>query len=109
MHMHMKCSHLWGAAHDCLNLVDHRKRRVNIMKEIRNGYVPVLVGKGKDTEKIWLSIEAIHHPTVVELLDQSADELGYQQGLLRIIYDVNIFKDIIHNVSNNYLSNYICS
>nr|KYP34548.1 hypothetical protein KK1_044487 [Cajanus cajan] len=78
------------------------------MEQVRKGYVPVLVGKGKSTEKIWVSIEAIQHPTVVQLLHQSADELGYQQGVLRIIYDVNIFKDIIHNASNNYLSTYIC-
>ncbi|KAK7385927.1 hypothetical protein VNO78_31905 [Psophocarpus tetragonolobus] len=68
------------------------------MEEGRKGYVPVLVGKEGKTEKIWVSIKAIQHPTIVELLDKSADELGYQQGLLRITSDVNFFKAIIHHL-----------
>ncbi|KAH1211538.1 Auxin-responsive protein SAUR71 [Glycine max] len=74
------------------------------MEEGRKGYVPVLVGKGgHNMEKIWVSIKAIQHPTIVELLDQSADELGYQQGLLRIIYDVDNFKAIVDKASKNLL------
>ncbi|KAJ1383113.1 Small auxin-up RNA [Sesbania bispinosa] len=68
----------------------------------RRGYVPVLVGKGEeDIEKIWVTIKEIQHVTIVELLKQYADQYGYhQQGLLRIIYDVDSFKAILHNISN---------
>ncbi|KAJ1385330.1 Small auxin-up RNA [Sesbania bispinosa] len=63
------------------------------------GYVPVLVGKGEDMERIHVSIKAIHHPTIVELLDQSAHEYGHQQGLLRIKCDTHSFKAIIDRIS----------
>ncbi|TKY57200.1 Auxin-induced protein, ARG7 [Spatholobus suberectus] len=78
------------------------------MEEGRKGYVPVLVGKGGYIEKIWIPIKAIRHPTIVELLDQSVDEFGYQQGVLRIIYDANNFKAVIDNASKKYLANYKC-
>ncbi|TKY46774.1 Auxin-induced protein, ARG7 [Spatholobus suberectus] len=53
----------------------------------RRGYVPVLVGKEKDdTEKIWVTIKAIQHLTIVELLEQSVNEYGYQNGLLKITF-----------------------
>ncbi|RDX81972.1 hypothetical protein CR513_37295, partial [Mucuna pruriens] len=66
----------------------------------RRGYVPVLVGETKeDMEKIWVTIQEIHHLTIVELLDQSANEYGYQHGLLIIKYDAQKFKAILHNIS----------
>nr|KYP44441.1 hypothetical protein KK1_034076 [Cajanus cajan] len=66
----------------------------------RRGYVPVLVGeREEDMKKIWVTIEAIQHLTIVELLEQSAKEYGYQNGLLKITYDANKFKAIIHNIS----------
>ncbi|KAL5101421.1 hypothetical protein RYX36_005748, partial [Vicia faba] len=47
-------------------------------------------------ERIWVSIKEIHHPKIVELLEQSAKEYGYKQkGVLRIRCDVDNFKAII--------------
>lgn len=70
------------------------------MKQSNKGHVPVLVGKGgEDMERIWVSIKVIHHPKIVEFLEQSAKEYGYQQGVLRIICDVDDFKDILANIS----------
>lgn len=68
----------------------------------RRGYVPVVVGIGEEDhmEKIWVSIKAIQHVTIVELLEQSANQYGYQRGLLRIVCDVESFKAILHNISN---------
>lgn len=67
----------------------------------RRGYVPVLVGRGKeDIKKIWVTLEAIQHLTIVELLEQSANEYGYQNGLLKIECDAHKFKAILHNISN---------
>ncbi|CAJ1971321.1 unnamed protein product [Sphenostylis stenocarpa] len=73
------------------------------MEAVRKGYVPVLVGKeGNMMEKIWVSIKVIQHPSIVELLDQSAKEFGYQrQGLLRIMYDPDNFKALIREASKN--------
>ncbi|ESW13417.1 hypothetical protein PHAVU_008G194200 [Phaseolus vulgaris] len=74
------------------------------MEEGRKGYVPVLVGKGGNTmQKIWVPIKVIQHRTIVEMLNKSADEFGYQhqQGLLRIIYDADSFKALIHELSKN--------
>ncbi|QCE01647.1 SAUR family protein [Vigna unguiculata] len=74
------------------------------MEEVRKGYVPVLVGKEeKLMEKIWVPIKLIQHPTIVELLNKSADEYGYQHqhGVLRIIYDPDSFKALIQEASKN--------
>lgn len=67
----------------------------------RKGRIPVLVGKkgSHQMEKIWVSIKAINHPTIVELLDHTADKKGYQQGLLRIMCDINTFKAILDKIS----------
>ena len=70
---------------------------------IRKGYVPVLVGKEDDMEKLWLPTKLICHPSIVALLNNSADEFGYaQQGLLKITQvDVDQFKTMIKTISNN--------
>ncbi|PON32549.1 Small auxin-up RNA [Parasponia andersonii] len=69
---------------------------------IRKGYVPVLVGREDDViEKLWLPIKLIRHPSIVALLNNSADEFGYaQQGLLKISHDVEQFKRMIKIISN---------
>ncbi|KAI4308121.1 hypothetical protein L6164_031227 [Bauhinia variegata] len=76
------------------------------MKNIRKGYIPVLVGRGDgNMEKNWLPIKLIQHPTIVELLEKSADEFGYhQQGLLRISSDADTFKGILRQVSRKQVA-----
>jgi len=72
------------------------------MEEARKGYVPVLVGKEPNMmTKIWVPIKVLKHPTIVELLNKSADEFGYQhqQGVLKIIYDAESFKALIKEAS----------
>lgn len=73
------------------------------MKQSNKGYVPVLVGKGEeeDIERVWVSIKVIHHPKIVELLEQTAKEYGYQQGVLRIRCNIDYFKVILDNISSN--------
>lgn len=77
------------------------KHKLTTMEEVRKGYVPMLVGKEEEKKKIWVPIRVIQHPTIVELLDQYADEYGYgyQQGLLRISCDAPIFRSVIHRIS----------
>ncbi|KAK7304984.1 hypothetical protein VNO77_42881 [Canavalia gladiata] len=66
----------------------------------RKGYVPVLVGNTEDDiQKIWVNVKTIQHLTIVQLLEQSVDEFGYQKGILRIICDAHRFKAILHNIS----------
>ncbi|KAF8007800.1 hypothetical protein BT93_K1713 [Corymbia citriodora subsp. variegata] len=68
---------------------------------VRKGYVPVLVGE--DTammERLHIPIKLIGHPFVTALLKLSANEFGYeQQGLLRIPYDPDCFKQMIRWIS----------
>ena len=68
----------------------------------RKGYVPVLVGREDDVvEKLWLPTKMICHPSVVALLNSSADEFGYAgQGLLKISHDVDPFKRLIKTISS---------
>ncbi|KAK7387013.1 hypothetical protein VNO78_27465 [Psophocarpus tetragonolobus] len=66
----------------------------------RRGYVPILVGTGKEgMEKIWVTIKAIQHLTIVELLEKYANEHGYQNGLLKLTCDADKFKVILYNIS----------
>ncbi|KAF7833492.1 SAUR family protein [Senna tora] len=71
------------------------------MEELgRKGYVPVRVGKEEgEMEKIWVAIKVIHHPTIVHLLDQSADEYGYHTGLLTISCHPQTFKNLLYKIS----------
>ncbi|GMN54983.1 hypothetical protein TIFTF001_024112 [Ficus carica] len=72
-------------------------------EKIRKGYVPVLVGReDHDVEKLWLPTKLIGHPSIVALLDSSADEFGYtQQGLLKISHDIDLFKRMVKIISRN--------
>lgn len=70
---------------------------------IRKGYVPVLVGKENDIEKMWLPTKLICHPSIVALLNNSVEEFGNApQGLLKISHDVDPFKRMIKSISNQY-------
>lgn len=69
-------------------------------ESVRKGYVPVLVGKEGDMEKLWIPIKLISHPSIVSLLSRSAHEFGFQQqGLLKIKHDVHVFKVMIKSLS----------
>ena len=67
--------------------------------------MPVLVGKDGKFQKIWVPIKVINHRRVVELLEESADEFGYQQGLLKISYDANSFASMVEDTSNKLITN----
>ncbi|XP_027150408.1 auxin-responsive protein SAUR71-like [Coffea eugenioides] len=67
---------------------------------VRKGQVPVLVGTNNETmERLAIPIRLINHPSLAHLLDESAAELGYnQQGLLRILCDVEEFKEVLDRI-----------
>lgn len=81
------------------------------MNETNKGYVPILVGNGEkeEMEKFWVSIKLIHHPKIVELLEEYAKEYPDYKGVLRIKCDVESFKAIIANISNTKPSTCITS
>ncbi|KAF8007753.1 hypothetical protein BT93_K1676 [Corymbia citriodora subsp. variegata] len=68
---------------------------------VRKGYIPVLVGKDAVTmERLHVPTKLMGHPFVAALLELSANEFGYeQQGLLRIPYDPDCFKQMIRRIS----------
>ncbi|KAK3404931.1 hypothetical protein EUGRSUZ_K01226 [Eucalyptus grandis] len=70
---------------------------------VRKGYVPVLVGKeAATTERLHIPTKLMGHPSVAALLELSANEFGYeQQGLLRIPYDPDSFKQMMKRISKN--------
>ncbi|KAL3502527.1 hypothetical protein ACH5RR_036976 [Cinchona calisaya] len=68
---------------------------------VRKGYVPLLVGTNNEAlERVSIPIKLINHPSLAYLLDESAREFGYnQQGLLRILCDVENFKEMLDSLS----------
>ncbi|TKY46773.1 Auxin-responsive protein SAUR71 [Spatholobus suberectus] len=92
-------------AHSCGKHYDQGADNSEEMEEARSrkGYVPVLVGeREEDMEKIWVTIKAIQHLAIVELLEQSANEYGYQNGLLKIKCDPEKFKAVLHKISKKH-------
>ncbi|CAN4094252.1 unnamed protein product [Withania somnifera] len=85
-----------------LNYVRLRNDYHEIIQEkdqaIQKGYIPIVVGNHEDVmEKILIPMKLIKHPYVVNLLDFSAHELGYnQEGTLRILCHVESFKRMMH-------------
>ncbi|KAF7846944.1 hypothetical protein BT93_L3549 [Corymbia citriodora subsp. variegata] len=68
---------------------------------VRKGYVPVLVGKDAGMmERLHVPTKLMGHPFVAALVELLANEFGYeQQGLLRIPYDSDCFKQKIRRIS----------
>nr|GMC48497.1 auxin-responsive protein SAUR71-like [Ipomoea batatas]GMC87235.1 auxin-responsive protein SAUR71-like [Ipomoea batatas]GME20754.1 auxin-responsive protein SAUR71-like [Ipomoea batatas] len=72
----------------------------------RKGYVPVMVGPSEEEEeeeereRIMIPMKLMMHPCIINLLESSAVELGYDQpGTLRIQCDVQGFKALLDSIS----------
>ncbi|GAB4859825.1 hypothetical protein Ancab_011305 [Ancistrocladus abbreviatus] len=64
--------------------------------EIRRGYVPMIVGNEGVREKFMVRIEFMKHPSIIAMLELSAQEFGYKQGgVIRIPCDPECFIEII--------------
>jgi Auxin responsive protein len=76
-------------------------------KRVPKGYVPVLVGgdmAGEEEERFLVNIKLLEKPSMAALLEQAAEQFGYQQGVLRVLCDVNGFKhtiDLLSQGNNN--------
>ena len=69
--------------------------------ENRKGYVPVLVGMcEEEEERFMLPLKLINHPTILGLLDLSANEFGYhQQGVIQIPCQPHQFRLLLDRFS----------
>ncbi|CAO2834795.1 unnamed protein product [Amaranthus hypochondriacus] len=69
--------------------------------EIRKGYVPVIVGMcEEEEERFMLPLGLINHPTILGLLDLSANEFGYhQQGVIQIPCQPHQFRLLLDTFS----------
>ncbi|KAK7257067.1 hypothetical protein RIF29_30769 [Crotalaria pallida] len=70
-----------------------RPRRASTNK-VPEGHIPVYVGE--EMERFVVSAELLNHPVFVNLLNQSAQEYGYEQkGVLRIPCHVIVFQRVL--------------
>ncbi|KAK9742752.1 hypothetical protein RND81_03G195200 [Saponaria officinalis] len=69
--------------------------------EIKRGYVPITVGKyEKEEERFMVPTKLIKHPSIVALLQLSANEFGYhQEGVLHIPCEPNLFRKTLDTIS----------
>lgn len=65
------------------------------------GCVPVLVGKDDDSmERFHVPTKLMEHPYIVDLLEMSAREFGYnQKGLIKIEFEAECFKQMVKRIS----------
>ncbi|XP_021755011.1 auxin-responsive protein SAUR71-like [Chenopodium quinoa] len=75
---------------------NHHKR------EVRRGYVPVLVGKcEEEEERFMVPLGWMKHPSIVDLLQLSASEFGYhQQGVIQIPCETLHFRVVMEKISS---------
>jgi SAUR family protein len=66
------------------------------------GHVPVHVGEAMEPpERFTIRVEMLNRPVFLELLDRTAQELGYQHiGALRILCAVSIFRRLLLSLSS---------
>lgn len=63
-------------------------------KDVPEGHVPIYVGD--EMERFVVCAELLNHPVFVKLLNQSAQEYGYeQQGVLRLPCHVFVFERVL--------------
>ncbi|KAJ3694072.1 hypothetical protein LUZ60_009552 [Juncus effusus] len=70
-------------------------------KKVPKGFVPILVGKEKEMEKIMVHTKLFKNPIFQILLEMAVDEFGYEQrGILRIPCAVEQFRRVLDALKN---------
>ncbi|KAK7401641.1 hypothetical protein VNO78_13272 [Psophocarpus tetragonolobus] len=70
-------------------------RRSSAAALVPEGHVPIYVGD--EMERFVVCAELLNHPLFVKLLNDSAQEYGYQQqGVLRLPCRVFVFERVLH-------------
>ncbi|KAH7673686.1 Small auxin-up RNA protein [Dioscorea alata] len=79
------------------------KEREEEKPKAPKGYVPVIAGAGEEKEKFMVHVELFKHPTMVVLLENAAEEFGYdhQRGVLRVPCNVQHFTQMLHLISSS--------
>ncbi|KAI9177521.1 hypothetical protein LWI28_016294 [Acer negundo] len=97
----MKKKKTFSASTMCMRLSRSREK-VGEENGVRKGYVPLMVGAEEVMERIMVPTKLIDHPYIIELLELSAKEYGYNhQGLLKIQYDAHSFKTMVEIISKD--------
>ncbi|KAF0914989.1 hypothetical protein E2562_033069 [Oryza meyeriana var. granulata] len=71
---------------------------------VQRGRVPVLVGEGKEMERVVIHMKELHHPYFFVLLELAAMEFGHhQEGVLRIPCSIEYFQAIVELIRSRML------
>lgn len=71
--------------------------KVGCSRQVPEGHLPVYVGE--EMERFVVKAKLLNHPMFKELLDQSANEYGYeQQGVLRFPCRVSVFEQVLEKL-----------
>ncbi|EOY27449.1 SAUR-like auxin-responsive protein family, putative [Theobroma cacao] len=69
-------------------------------ESVPKGYVPVMVGTGKDSAKFLIHIDIFKNDYFAGLLEIVAEEVGYENpGILRIPCDADCFRNLLNEIS----------
>ncbi|KAJ3686721.1 hypothetical protein LUZ61_015885 [Rhynchospora tenuis] len=61
-------------------------------EKVPKGYVPILIGKEKEKERVLVHTKLLKHPCFLVLLELAVQEFGYdQKGILQIPCEVEQF------------------
>ncbi|XWS12265.1 hypothetical protein CRYUN_Cryun37aG0074600 [Craigia yunnanensis] len=67
---------------------------------VPKGYVPVMVGREKDSAKFLIHIDMFKNEYFAGLLEMVAQEVGYKNpGILRIPCDAECFRNLLNEIS----------
>lgn len=91
------------------NFIDYHHHHHEVIKK---GYVPVMiVGEGEEgsrstvnnngtiSERFLIPTQLMTHPSILTLLQQSAEEFGYaQDGVIRIPCDIEFFRRVVKSL-----------
>ncbi|CAI8584234.1 unnamed protein product [Vicia faba] len=73
---------------------------------VPEGHVPIYVGD--EMERFVVSAELLNHPIFIKLLNESAQEYGYEQkGVLRLPCHVFVFERVLDALKHGHDTRYI--
>uniref|UniRef100_A0A804K3R0 Uncharacterized protein n=1 Tax=Musa acuminata subsp. malaccensis TaxID=214687 RepID=A0A804K3R0_MUSAM len=74
------------------------EKRSIVASSVPRGYVPMVVGRGKEKEERFLvHTKLFKHPRFAALLEMAEQEFGYRQpGVLRIPCDAEQFRSVVN-------------
>ena len=78
------------------------QRRMGKSESVQRGHIPVLVGEGKELQRVLVHRKVLQHPYFTGLLELAAMEFGHdQKGVLRIPCDMKCFHTIVQLIRSS--------